>query len=313
MRLTVLLSGAHWPECPTDLDLLQSLTLPAWRLIQKKSAVSSLKLTQSAALGRYFRWPILKQNAFYATPIALRLDGTSVTVYGLPKLAVPELEALAAVFNAHFIDEGLCFEVENGLLLGFSSNLNLPAGKPFMDIEGQDFSLHLPKPSEDFFWTRVQSEMQMLCYQWAGNVGKSLKVDSCWLWVPPKDELALEKPPAVLLEAATAQTFEDFLASRKSHTRTLTQDENLHWVVRQESLNQALIYKDLNAWLAAWQNLEQDWFAPAVKALQNGELSELIIACPNDEVGVRYQWVKFGFKSMLIKRFKALSALVFGR
>jgi hypothetical protein len=65
--------------------------------------------------------------------------------------------------------------------------------------------------------------------------------------------------------------------------------------------------------LAAWQSLEQDWFLPAVKALQNGELSELIIVCPDDEVGVRYQWVKFGFKSMLFKPFKALSAAVFGR
>lgn len=313
MRLTLLLSGAHWPMSATDLDLLHSLALPAWRLIQKKSVRSSFKLSKSAALGCYVSAPILKQNAFYATPIALRLDGTSVTVYGLPEVSVPELEALAAVFNAHFLEDGLEFEVENGLLLGFSSNQTLPSGKPFLDIEGQDFSVHLPKPSEDFFWTRIQSEMQMLCYQWTGNAGRPLKIDSCWLWVPPSNEATLEKPPVIFLDDSTLRTFEDFLATSKSHTPTLTQDKIPHWVVRQETLNQALIYKDLNAWLAAWQSLEQDWFLPAVKALQNGELSELIIVCPDDEVGVRYQWVKFGFKSMLFKPFKALSAAVFGR
>ncbi|MBY0345595.1 MAG: hypothetical protein K2P98_01865 [Neisseriaceae bacterium] len=309
MRLTLLLNGAHWPECATDLDLLQSLNLPAWRLIKKKSVISSLKLTKSAALGQYFRWPILKQNAFFATPIALRLDGTSVTVYGLPEVTAPELEDLAAVFNAHFIDERLCFEVENGLLLGFSSNKTLPSGKSFMEIEGADFSLHLPKSSDDFFWTRIQSEIQMICYQWVGNKNRSLKIDSCWLWVPPKNESVLEKQKIILLEAPIVGNFDDFLAASKTHP----QGEVPHWVVRQDTLNQALIYKDLNAWLAAWQNLEKDWFAPAVKALQNGELSELIIECPDRETGIRYQWLKFGLISILIKPFRVLGALVLGR
>lgn len=313
MRLTLLLSGAIWPKCATDLDLLQSLTLPAWRLIQKKSVISSFKLSKSATLGRYASAPILKQNSFYATPIALRLDGASVTVYGLPELAATELEALTAIFNAHFIDERLRFEVQNGLLFGFSSNQTLPLGKPFMDIEGHDFSLHLPKPSEDFFWTRIQSEIQMLCYQWSGNVDRSLKVDSCWLWVPPKYELILEESSVILLEASMVPTFEDFLAMTKKDALTLTQDKIPHLVVRQEALNQALIYKDLNAWLAAWQNLEQDWFVPAVKALQNGELRELIVICPDDEVGLHYQWVKLGFKSILFKPFRALKAIFFGR
>ena len=135
-------------------------------------------------------------------------------------------------------------------------------------------------------WQRFISEVQMLLHNHPLNTQRlargEMPVNSLWLWgggeaapVPPTMPAAQVMAEDVLTRGLTA--------AAGGIAQPLSIDNvTRNTLIVLDPLRQPMLQRDNNAWLAALQQLEQQWFQPLLTRLHRGHWRSLRISAPGD-------------------------------
>ena len=199
-----------------------------------------------------------------ADPVHLRIDREALRMHGPASLAIErsEADALVAMLQAHFERDGLSFTA--------------PAPERwYVRVESGDVPVNvpssaLPQSNGAMNWSRALTEAQMLLGAHAVNVEREAQgrpaINSLWFWgggerpahggVTPYAAIHAEdvfaRGLAVLSNAR--------LAAEPAKASDLG-DEASNVLAVIGTLQRALERFDVEAWLAAGERLEADWFA----------------------------------------------------
>lgn len=307
MKLTLLLPGLSWLDAHDGAEVCRGLALPAFSILLGRGHMlrqtptltamcqQALGLHGSGVAAAYAVAAGLPAGHWLlADPVHVRIDRDRALLadVGVMRIAQDEADALTASLNQHFAEDGLRFHaLQPGRWL-----LQLPAAPgavftPLADAVGENVNEHLPAGAHGLHWNKLLNEMQMLLYIHAVNDARELRgelsVNSVWLWgegepalapanVPrpdlllADDELLRQQAAAVGVSADTAPyDCAGLLEQIGAHAAAS------HVLLVQDSLLAAAQYRDAWGWREQLQRMENDWFAPLLQALKQGQLSSL--------------------------------------
>jgi hypothetical protein len=310
MKLTMLLPGLNWLDAHDGAEVCRGLALPALSMLLGRGHMlrqtptltalcqHSLGLDGSGIAASYAVAAGLPAGHWLlADPVHVRIDRDRALLadVGVMRIVQEEADALTASLNQHFAEDGLRFHaLQPGRWL-----LQLPdaAGAvftPLADAVGENVNAHLPAGAHGLHWSKLLNEMQMLLYIHTINDARELRgelsVNSVWLWgegEPAQAPTNAQRPDLLLADdellrqQATAAgvsvdaapyDFSGLIEQIDSHANAR------HILLLQDSLLAAAQYRDAWGWREQLQRLENDWFAPLLQALKQGQFSSLRLA-----------------------------------
>jgi hypothetical protein len=223
-----------------------------------------------------------------ADPVHLRADQRRLVLFDAAhmNIAAAEAEDLAAAFNALYGVEGLHLEAPSPMRW----YLHLPEWPdlrttPLALARGGDIDAVLPAGPDAAPWHRMMNEVQMLFHDHAVNRRREAQgqplINSLWFW-------GGGKPIKALPQSLRHVWSDDAVVQGLARLNGLPCDPvpmcAADWLARAgdgrqlliiDAMEPAVAYADVEGWLTAAQRLEQDWFAPLLRALQTGRLREL--------------------------------------
>lgn len=238
-----------------------------------------------------------------ADPIHLQLHRDRMAVLAAPalQLSQDEADALCSTLNAHFLEDALRFEAPKPsrwyLACPEGPGLTLPPSI----VAGRA----LPRTALPAPWHRRLTEIQMLLHEHPVNRAREARgapaVNSLLLWghghrpaVPGRhygqvwssDALAIAL--AVQSGAECADTPASAAAWLENSARNAAQGHQAqgHHLVHIEDAHLASRYGGPEAWLAALERLERDWFAPLWSRLGRG-IKTIDLVLPGDSECLR--------------------------
>ncbi len=252
-----------------------------------------------------------------ADPVHLCADQARLLLFGPRMLSVQvdEARALAAAFNALYSADGWRLETPHPqrwyLRLPDDPQIRTHA---LHAVIGRNIDAFLPHGANGKRWHGVLNEVQMLFHGSPVNAAREeqsqLPINSVWFWGGGR--LPVIKPQTCT-QVCSAEPFARGLAVAAGVAVATETDITTAWakdggvaeqIVVASELQDALLYGDADAWCAALVNLERDWFAPVLAALQAGGLNALRVYPGNNSVyevtrsGLRRFWRRrrvFGF------------------
>ena len=289
MRLTLLVPELIWPE-PNDQLTLGKLSLPGFEWLAARARFErQAKQPFETALARLFGLDDAPFGALRllgeasgseardghwlcADPVHLRFHHERIILAdaGAFDLDTDEANALAASLNDTFADVGR-FHVATSRrwYLRLHEAVDHPV-EPLSAMAGRRIDGELS--GKESRLTRWLNEVQMFLHGHPINekrqaAGKPA-VNSLWLWgggslpalqPPAWSAVWSENPLARGLAMASGIPAETLPASLSALLERIQGDRQL---VILDSLLPSVLYEDGEAWKAAWQALDRDWFAP---------------------------------------------------
>lgn len=251
-------------------------------------------------------------------PASLELtDADAATLYAVAK---PLIEELGVRVEAPTPQRWYLSSDQFGTLAGASP----------LRASGRNIEIWLPHEAQSGqrsrAWMKVQNEVQMAWFEHPVNEAREARglpaVNSIWFHAqgalrPVKRAFARVHSDAAATRGlalaagielgAVPETFRALTAST-SGTRSSPPDGAT--LVELDPFSAAYIQQDWGRWNTAFAQLERDWFAPALAALQAGELSELGLTLCGDTGSVtltatrgdlRKFWRRREFASLFIE------------
>ncbi len=162
---------------------------------------------------------------------------------------------------------------------------------PLQDVVGRPVKHFLPEGKDARLWQRVMNEAQIVLHNHALNRARDEAglpmANSLWLWGAGAFTRTPQAPAAViqgrdplirgLAQACALPAQAPDLASALGADSLVVLDE----------LQQPALQRDIDAWRAALQQLESEWFAPLAHALSRGQLGQLRLSAPSDRGTLR--------------------------
>jgi hypothetical protein len=213
-----------------------------------------------------------------------------------PTLA--EAHAIAATLNQHLAQDGLSIDVLDDARWYMKIPASeAPRAPPLWQVAGGSVYDQLPQGDGRINWRRLQNELQMILFDHSVNTAREAKgivpINGIWLWGAGSlanfssstsyghivGKLALARGLAMhtstKLTPALPSSFNDLTLDASSQlvilhtaTRTLRANQRYDYV---EAINQ----------------LERDWFTPALAALDAGKIEKLTLLLPNETASLR--------------------------
>lgn len=307
MNLTLHLPGLCWYDPFDGPELCRGLITPALsrmlargRLLASPARPSQHLLTTfgladmsiAAILAAEAGLNTAGRHWLIADPVNLRVDRDRALLgdVGIMNLAQSEADQLIASLNQLFAEDGFTFHAPTPgrwfLSLPAASNASFT---PLADVVGEDINHHLPAGAQGMIWSRYLNEMQMLLYTHAANDARELRgdtpVNSVWLWGEQGGAAAVPHAPAQPLYADSAlyQTLATASGAQADAVPYRFDDlPTRHGLVVLDTVEAAAQFRDAWGWREGLKRLEQDWFAPAMAALQAGQLASLTLSCDGE-------------------------------
>jgi len=151
-------------------------------------------------------------------------------------------------------------------------------------VMGQDITHRLPKGEKHKFWHAMLTDLQMLLHNCEVNRQREVKqlptVSGLWLWAESQlIPLSNEKPNCELytddaaLAGAAGQLKNLDKLAKKFNQEAINNDSIIHVSEFAETYNQ----NDMQGWQALFQLWIGDWLLPALVAVDNKQLEELVL------------------------------------
>jgi hypothetical protein len=211
-----------------------------------------------------------------------------------------EAHAIAATLNQHLAQDGLSIDVLDDARWYMKIPANeAPRTSPLWQVAGGSVYDQLPQGDGQINWRRLQNELQMILFDHPVNAARDAKgivpINGIWFWGTGSlanfssstsydhiiGKLALARGLAMhtstKLTPALPSSFND-LTSNGSNQLVI-----LHAVTRALRANQRY------DWIEATNQLECDWFTPALAALDAGKIEKLTLSLPNETASVRVE------------------------
>ena len=280
--LMMLARARQLPAVADDSDelLLQLFGItPAQDADAPVASLSRLGETDAVATDGYW---------LRADPVHLRADQARLLLFGPGVLAVrmDEAHVLAAAFNALHSADGWRLETPHPqrwyLRLPDDPRIRTHA---LHTVIGRNVDAFLPKGANGKRWHGILNEVQMLFHGSPVNAAREergqLAINSVWLW--GGGHLPAIKPPSWTQVCSTEPCARGLavaagvaLATAAEITAAWSKDGSaVEQLVVISELQDAVSYGDADAWCAALLQMEREWFAPALAALESGGLDIL--------------------------------------
>ena len=325
MLCTLLLPDLFLPRAVHD-DAYRDLQLPALERLLSRSDSTTLPgqgfeawLCQAFGAAPQPDWPVAAltllvdrggddDGGFWlrADPVHLRATRDRVLLSDASVLSIrpEEADTLVAALNAYFADDTRQFFALHPQRWYLRLNAHPQiATRTLLEAIGKDIHPLLPAGPQALYWHRMANEIQMLLHAHAVNEARAERgdpiINSVWLWggghLPSistggfhglwsKDALALGlarnaglpaapngDAPGPWLESVTR-------AARGGH----------HLVVLDQLMLPAR-HGDLPMWREHLARLEQEWFAPLLRAVRDRRVTRLNIAAIGPDRDVRFE------------------------
>ncbi|MBI3284545.1 MAG: hypothetical protein HYZ65_06795 [Burkholderiales bacterium] len=153
---------------------------------------------------------------------------------------------------------------------------------------GHNIDIWMAQGQHERAWRKLQNEIQMLWFAHEINAARELRgakpVNSVWLAHGSAGLHHAAKP------YARATGWSEWQAGDDSSAAVLL-----------DSLSEAALNSDWGLWLEQMQQLERDWFAPALHALRDRRLSALSLVCSDAQRLAQFDITPWSLRKFWIK------------
>jgi hypothetical protein len=228
-----------------------------------------------------------------ADPVHLRADQACLRLFDSTTFDVDADEAreLAAAFNAHFGERGMCLHVPipQRWYLTVDQDPEVVTVAP-VRLAGRDVGDGLPRGKAGAQWHALLNEVQMLFHGHPVNEAREQRgkplVNSIWPWgggiLPPRITATVSSVYAgsptlrglAMLAGIPARDIPGTAAPLATEARN---GAPLVWLDR---LERAVRYGDVEAWSDGLGELEKTWFEPLLERLHHGRIGSLALCIP---------------------------------
>lgn len=295
--LHLVLPGLLWPAQAMQ-DLVYDLKLPALSWLLGKGA----RHIQAAADSQQWLADIvglphlpvaaLRSNAhggeqtgrwLCLDPIHLRVERTQLIVQdpNILQLTQEEADALLADLAPLLEEIGtLQIATPHEWLLHLHAESDIRT-TPLADAIGLNGDQLMPKAANVKVWRRLLNEIQVALHEHPVNLARTARglpaVNSLWPW--GEGALTNTKPAwnAIFADGLLWQGLARHTGCPSATAPERYSDCNGKTLTVLATLDTATRQRNAVQWLADMQALEQHWFAPAMQALQEGSLKQLVI------------------------------------
>lgn len=308
MKLTLIIPGLCWLDADDGREICKGLQLPALEQLLGRGQLQAQPATASQLLQQLFGLEKLALAAdlaaasgldtagrhwLLADPVNLRVDRDRALLgdVGIMQLSQQEADALVASLNQLFAEDGFLFHAPTPQRWF----LSLPAatGAEFSalpDVIGNDINHHLPRGSNGMLWSRYLNELQMLLYTHPVNDAREMRgevpVNSLWLW--GEQSAAAARPTLYHDRLLAADPLWQHLATASGKPAELAPfafsglDAAGDVLLQLDTVEAAAQFRDAWGWREGLQQLERDWFAPLLAAMQQRRVQQLTIRSHGD-------------------------------
>lgn len=238
-----------------------------------------------------------------ADPVHLRADQHRLMLFDADHLHITadEAQALVLAFNQLFASDGLRLEAPTPQRW-YLHVANQPdmSTTSLSRARGQDVDACLPRGRDARTWHRHLNEVQMLFHDHPVNHAREARgqplINSVWVWgggpalsAAANDWQRIWASDTVLQGLAQVNGLRcaEPPAAAAAWLREVLGDRHLLCL---DDLQQAVAYGDLEAWLAQLEQLERNWFAPLLQALQRGQIHQLSVHPSNGQTYRIRRW-----------------------
>ncbi|MEQ6290419.1 hypothetical protein ACFPAG_07325 [Vogesella sp. GCM10023246] len=308
MKLTLIIPGLTWLDAHDGREVSQNLPLPALTTLLARGQRQAQASSAAALLQQTFALPQLALAAdlaaasgletrgrhwLVADPVNLRVDRDRALLgdVGIMNLSQQEATTLVASLNKLFAEDGFAFHAPSPQRWFLS--LPVASGAEFSalpDVIGNDINRHLPRGGNGMLWSRYLNELQMLLYTHPVNDAREARgevpVNSVWLWGEQGGEAM--RPTLRHDQLLAADALWQLLAQAAGKPAELAPFAFSGLaaagdvLVQLDTVEAAAQFRDAWGWREGLQQLERDWFAPALTALKQRRLAELTVRCHGD-------------------------------
>ena len=295
--LHLALPGLLWPVQALQ-DMVYDLKLPAlsWLLGKGRhqlaqvsgspqwlADVMGLPALPAAALRISARQEEQTGRWLCIDPIHLRVERTQLIVQDPAALQLTQDEATALAADLEpLLDElgrlSITAPHEWHLHLHAESDIRTT---PLAEAIGLNGDQLMPRAANVKVWRRVLNEVQVTLHEHPVNLARAARglpaVNSLWPW--GEGVLEADKPDwnGIQADGTLWQGLARHLGCKWQPLPARYESGSGKTLVVQPALDTPTRQRDALQWLAALQGLEENWFAPAMKALQDGSLKQLVV------------------------------------
>jgi hypothetical protein len=227
-----------------------------------------------------------------------------------------EMAAIAASVNGHFVNQGIKVEFPDPARGYIATDLNnLPKSTPLWQMAGANVFDNLPLSKTKTNWRAISNEMQMLLHEHPVNRTRAANgipaINGLWIWGGGSVETILcasdpaAEPPRFTHVFARLALARGLAMAKGLALATLPPrfDANViapHALVVLHTASREIRRQSRETWPAEVAAIERDWVAPAVAALNVGELHALTLLLPCESVTLTIKVARDGIKAKVL-------------
>jgi hypothetical protein len=241
-----------------------------------------------------------KQTWLRADPVHLHVSRDNVQLMDShvvePTLA--EAQAIAITLNQHLEQDGLRIEVLDDARWYMAIPADeAPSAAPLWKVAGASVYDQLPVSNGGINWRQLQNELQMLLHDHPVNAAREEKgvptINGIWLW--GAGALATIQTKTAYGHMAGKLTLARGLAMEAGIKITPSLPDSFDKLLLDSAQNLVVLHTATRAlrsnqrydWIQAIEQLERDWFTPALAAWDAGQLESLTLLLPNETGSLR--------------------------
>lgn len=238
----------------------------------------------AAAVMRGFALEPAQGHWFIVHPVHIQLARNHLVLADTRRLQLAEADARVLFDLAKpFFDE-LVWGDANTWFMRADSWQGLDTASPDAAM-GSNLADWMPAGPTALGFKKLQNEIQMLWHEHPVNEARQQRglapVNSFWMWGGGPAQANGSSTPRLAVAASGAAPVPGWLQALATPGAKAAPGES--GVIVLPQLIPAAAGNDWGAWLGAIQQLEQEWFAPLLAALQDGSTSELTLVLTHRE------------------------------